>query len=344
MKQTIFRLFLILSCGTFLAGSASAQPASQPARDRPETRTYDVSDLLRATTDYPLGGNAVQSNTRSTRQQGQNEGQKSPPPVDIASVVSLVKDTVEPESWRDNGGGIGSIRALGTVLVITQNRTTHEQIAALISQLRQDPAVSTIMGVRVFWIALEPTEVAGLYANRKQGAGGVSEMVEVPESLLDKAHLYAMGQTMCFNGQSVSLSAARSKNYISDLTPVVSTNAMGFDPTMSVASSDILLQVTPQLVPSSSGAPSAAIDVQSLVTESNLAEPIAPAVATTAPLTMPRGVTTIDRLNQLTQQFSTTLRVPLRKKILIGGSTLEPISKESASRQLFLVIEVDSVR
>ncbi len=52
------------------------------------------------------------------------------------------------------------------------------------------------------------------------------------------------------------------------------------------------------------------------------------------------GVLPLDRLNLVVQQFMTTLRVPLGQPVLVGGSTLEPISGEgSPQQQLYLVIE-----
>ena len=52
----------------------------------------------------------------------------------------------------------------------------------------------------------------------------------------------------------------------------------------------------------------------------------------------------IDRLNQVRQELRTTVRLPLARKVLIGGMTLEPAAKEEASRQLYLVIEAEAVK
>ena len=51
----------------------------------------------------------------------------------------------------------------------------------------------------------------------------------------------------------------------------------------------------------------------------------------------------IDRRNEVTQALQTTVRLPLGRKVLVGGMTLEPTPKGDA-QQLYLVIEADAVK
>jgi type II secretory pathway component GspD/PulD (secretin) len=139
----------------------------------------------------------------------------------------------------------------------------------------------------------------------------------------------------------VHITAGREFSYISDLTPVVAQGAVAFDPTVSKIQSGVQLQVTPQIMPSGD---MASVDLHSTVTETSPGGPIPLESPTTRLSVSPPPGMAVERLNAITQQFHTTVRVPLRKKLLIGGMTLEPASKDNAPRQLYLVVEVDAVK
>jgi hypothetical protein len=51
-------------------------------------------------------------------------------------LVRLIEDTVEVDSWKDNGGSAGAIRELSGRLVITQTPAAHRQIIKLLRTLR----------------------------------------------------------------------------------------------------------------------------------------------------------------------------------------------------------------
>jgi hypothetical protein len=55
----------------------------------------------------------------------------------IDSLVRVIVQMVEPDSWRDAGGTIGSIREFAGQLVIVQTPEAHDQIAELLGQLRK---------------------------------------------------------------------------------------------------------------------------------------------------------------------------------------------------------------
>jgi len=62
-------------------------------------------------------------------------------PVTAADrLVQAINSHVEPETWRDNGGTIGSITTLGFRLVITQTPAALEKIESLLKQLEKDDA------------------------------------------------------------------------------------------------------------------------------------------------------------------------------------------------------------
>ena len=50
----------------------------------------------------------------------------------------------------------------------------------------------------------------------------------------------------------------------------------------------------------------------------------------------------IDKSPSLKQEMQTTARLPLGKKIIVGGMTLDPSDPAQSGRQLYLVVEVDA--
>lgn len=81
--------------------------------------TYPVADLV-----VPLPSLSRQARAQSA--------------VDFHTLITLITNTVEPESW-DEVGGSGSIKPFETTLslVIRQTREGHEQIADLLGQMRR---------------------------------------------------------------------------------------------------------------------------------------------------------------------------------------------------------------
>jgi len=101
---------------------------------------------------------------------------------------------------------------------------------------------------------------------------------------------------------------------------------LGYQPIIRAMNMGALLQVTPTLIPNTR---SVALDLQSIVSRWHGDED-APVPFIAAPL---------DRLNIVTQQFMTTLRVPMGQPVLVAGLTLEPIAAAAVDEQLYLVIE-----
>lgn len=50
----------------------------------------------------------------------------------IQPLIDLIQQTIEPESWRESGGNVGSISALNQQLIVTQTSTAHAQLRDLL--------------------------------------------------------------------------------------------------------------------------------------------------------------------------------------------------------------------
>ena len=52
----------------------------------------------------------------------------------MKSLVRLIVDSISPDSWRDNGGSVGSILTFDSKLIISQSSRTQEEIAILLEK------------------------------------------------------------------------------------------------------------------------------------------------------------------------------------------------------------------
>jgi hypothetical protein len=85
------------------------------------TRVYDVRDLL-----MPGGMNYLSA---ELLWQMRN--------IQVTNLSDTLKAVVAPDSWRDNGGTVGSIREFNGLLIINQTKDNHLEIEELLSQIRR---------------------------------------------------------------------------------------------------------------------------------------------------------------------------------------------------------------
>ncbi len=56
--------------------------------------------------------------------------------IDVDSLIDTIVSTIAADTWAENGGGEGEIRAIGDVLFVSQNDRVLSQVAALLEALR----------------------------------------------------------------------------------------------------------------------------------------------------------------------------------------------------------------
>jgi hypothetical protein len=156
------------------------------------------------------------------------------------------------------------------------------------------------------------------------------------------------GRIICLNGQQVHLATGRRQVISSGGTPTVGVAATGYQPIISVINLGAVLQVTPSI----SGDSKAFVDLQNIVTQWK--EPGAPIQVTSqvaagssekqvgGPLV--NTMLTIDRADVGTQEWSTTVSIPIGEPVYVGSVTLtnDKASHLEAGQnpELALVIEV----
>ena len=343
-RSFLFALILNLLGGVTLLADSPA-PATQGAKDQTMIMTYDVSDLLRSMQDYPLGASSLPQigGIVPGGGGGNQAGPGMPPSPSESSVtgdalIGLIKQMM-PQSDV-------TVSMLGNMLIVRGGDEAQGKIHGMLESMHQQQAeASSMVCVRVFWMSLNPAEVSSIFDKVKAAKDtNIAPMPELPDAMVDATHLYCQAQTICFSGQTVHVVSGRSQSYVADLTPVVAQNAVGYQPTIGNATSGVTVQLKPQLVSTDS----AVVDLASMVIE--LGEPLRQLNVTgfSNPTTQPDTTLhigpAIQTVNVVQQEFHTTVRLPLGKKILVGGMTLEPAAKDQAGRQLFLVMEVDAVQ
>ncbi|MBX3411524.1 MAG: hypothetical protein KF708_02310 [Pirellulales bacterium] len=145
----------------------------------------------------------------------------------IDDLMNVITSYVEPQSW-DQVGSDGHISIFREQLIVVQTAAIHEQIAALLSDLRKQGMRDTIT-VRAQWAVLDGEQFAAL----TEGAPDTSP----PQ--IDRAKLKALsteastaprpatsaivdaGEVTCFNGQTVHIVSGRFRSAVTSVIPVV---------------------------------------------------------------------------------------------------------------------------
>ena len=369
MRSNYIATFALLLCLCTVASAQQGDRAAPPAvATKMIIRSYDVSELLRPSRNYPYDSAVIPPTELNS---GSNGLLTEPVTatverddlLDATAVIDLVLAMVDPDSWDgwrperkqatirqrlftgnqdaqeaaqpSASGDKARLRMLGTSMVILQTEENHKRIAELLTQLRKEAGPLRLVTVRANWLLLDPADVDGILKS-KSGDGKSATVQEVDLSALEKSagkSIRYRGQTTCFNGQTTHIASGRGRTVVHGLQAVVGQGVGMQDPIVSLVHSGAILQLTPLLSPDGA---TAVLDVQSVVSES---DPTPPQAAASTSQPAPFEHHGVDRLNMIVHQLKTSLRLPTNKPVLVGGMTLEP-STRSDGKQLYLVLEV----
>ena len=70
----------------------------------------------------------------------------------VDAIIKLIEDTVSSDSWKDNGGNVGSIRELGGQLIVTQTPENQRSLVRLLEQLRETRAIQVTIETRFLFV------------------------------------------------------------------------------------------------------------------------------------------------------------------------------------------------
>ncbi|MFQ5430661.1 MAG: hypothetical protein ACE5E1_10160 [Phycisphaerae bacterium] len=80
----------------------------------------------------------------------------------LQPIIELIQQTIDPESWREAGGNVGSISALQQQLIVTQTSTAQAELRDLLKQLRQARALQIAVETRYITISRNWAEQIGV--------------------------------------------------------------------------------------------------------------------------------------------------------------------------------------
>jgi len=361
-------MFVVLLITPALASPAWAQRAADSKPPAVETivRTYDITELTHTGRDHPydssilpptrLLATAPSDSTSggggqglfSGGQGGQglfpgDEGKRPRPLTEYGlaeEVRLLIQGTIQPESWRANGGVVGDILFFRNKLIIRHTADTHEQIDTLLLGLRLRPVT-----VRAKWLRLSGKQLASITVTEGQHVPQWLKPETLARAIDDDASIVAYeGQTTCLSGQTVHLASGHGRSYLTAADPVVGNNAAGYIATTKMAQLGAILQIRPILTEGK-----AVVDLQSVVSNDVSNRKAAAIQVGSWSGQNPTGgdaagmfhIAPIDRVDLAIQHFGTTLKVPLNTPVLVGGMTM-PGGPEGQSTPLYLVLEIVS--
>jgi general secretion pathway protein D len=80
----------------------------------------------------------------------------------VDQIMDLVRDVVEPDSWRETGGGEAALRELNGQLIVYNTSEAHQQVRALLSQLREARALMVMVEARYLMVGSNFLEEIGV--------------------------------------------------------------------------------------------------------------------------------------------------------------------------------------
>lgn len=287
--------------------------------------------------------------------------------VTLDDLINGIAITIAPDTWVPTGGE-GQITAIGSSLVVRQTPEVHQMIEGLLEALRSGSGKRQTLRVDARWLLLMSDDLDKLLA------GDEGKLDRETLEFLTRQPATIRGITNCFSGQLVYLVSGTRRNVVRSYIPVVgsvdrssalepqfsgsagpvvsfvsdqsafaSDRSVGYQPIVDTPNFGALLEIRPTVVPGDQGV---TVDLKSTITVPSERKDTE-AIAKEAD----RGAPVVDRIAIETQEFATTLRMPLGEPFLVGGMTYSPTvsdlsdqgrsaGKEGEKPQLYLILEL----
>jgi len=246
-------------------------------------------------------------------------------------ISEIMKRTVDPESWEDEGGR-GRVQRVGALLIITQTAANHARIVELLEQFR---TARQMVSIEAMWVLLDDAQSGKLLGDPAKR----SVPPEVTPAAMQEsgAAVIYRGQITCFDRQTVHLASGRAQTIMIDMEPVVAESAIGFDVQPTALLWGALLEATPVLAPDGK---SITLRLHSLITEGQEVRTakIQSAIGgSDSKGASPVTTNEIELPEFLMHTFRTTIRAPLGKAFLVGGMTGP---RAADGKVLYLILEI----
>jgi beta-lactamase regulating signal transducer with metallopeptidase domain len=186
------------------------------------TRVYDIRDLLVEIPDFE---NPRHANTPAPQTRPADPAKRRADHIE--QICDLIKESVDVDSWRENGGSVGSMRELDGQLIVTQTEVNHRDLAKLLEQLREPRSLQVVVETR--FVTLDPTALDDSLRQKlapsfetQVGKPGVSFLTDDDVQALLRASNQSKESTIVtaprltlFSGQRAYVTVATQRAYVS---------------------------------------------------------------------------------------------------------------------------------
>ncbi|MBU0617802.1 MAG: hypothetical protein KKI02_08805 [Planctomycetes bacterium] len=163
----------------YAVGEGLVRVATKEKLDRDKhILVYDIRDLMTKIPRFLNGGQGdlLQSKVNGLDETGNRSNlfdsrgrdleavaRKGEPNEEMVDqIMDLVRTTIEPDSWRETGGGEGALRELNGQLIVYNTSEAHQQVRALLSQLREARALMVMVEARYLMVGSNFLEEIGV--------------------------------------------------------------------------------------------------------------------------------------------------------------------------------------
>jgi hypothetical protein len=291
-----------------------------------------------------MGGGMFQVSDSATNTSG--------PRTSLADVIRAIKSTISPQTWSD-AGGESSIAQIGTSLLISTDEETHTQIDELLNLFRKRWGTLRTVSVRAQWLWLNDAQLASLLVRDPQfdkafGLVDPKAWEALQKELADPNSTLPLGYRAAitgYNGQTVSTNSGHQHLAITEFDAVAETptgesykGPPAYNPKVQRIQEGVAFEVTPMVTYS---AKYVVLDVRSRVCHQVPPQHAAAGKEGSAALKPIDVANAIDRPRLAMQEFSTTVRLPVDRPMLVAGTTYRPRENyEEAEPDLYLFVTV----
>ncbi len=277
--------------------------------------------------------------------------------IDLDELINAITTTIEPSTWTDVGGP-GSIAPLGNSLIISAAPRTHNQITALLDTFRKRWGTLRTVSVEAHWLWLTDGQLTAILAAAAPATPGEPQPFGLVNPSAWDAHMKELRKpdadqpagyqavVTCYNGQTVHTVSGGQRQFVVGMTPVVGGGGtadspeagLGYEPQVATLQEGAALQVTPM---TTTAGKFVVLDVHSRVVRLSGkgsgearrgAESAGPGEVVKA----------IDRPAVANSHLETTLRVPVDRRVLVGGMTFhaQPTRTPDGEVGLYLFVKL----
>jgi hypothetical protein len=243
MRKTIVILLLLITAAWAGPATQPGQPDTGGVEQAPKTelRVYDIRDFLENISDYPLRPSPPAPPPTSRPAPPTDSSNVGPMPfgfVDLSQpgtaqekvddFVKLIESTVDPDTWRDEGGVSGSIWELDGKMYVTQAADAQARIQKIVASATE--GTHRTVRIRATWLLLTDDELAAL---RDPVDGPGQAITRLSDPALQKTTPLVRAELLCLDGQTVHIAAGERRGSI----------ALQIRPRLGSSGKDVILDV-----------------------------------------------------------------------------------------------------